>query len=81
MVGIYAVPNFLGCAKTLLIGCIFFDCYVRVFLIVAYNLFYSVEALNNCICAIIIFFFRWAFFKNLSYIFFDFGGCRRQFVV
>ena len=75
------VLNFLGCTKALFIGRIFFDCYVRVFRIVAYDLFYSIETLNNRICTTIIFFFRWAFSKNLSYIFFDFGGRWWQLVV
>ena len=77
---IYAVPDFLGCPKTLFIGRIFFGCYGRVFQIVAHNLFYSIKTLNNRICATIIFFFQLALFKNLSYIFFDFSGRRGRFV-
>jgi len=81
MIVIYTDPNVLRRAKTLFIGCIFFDRYVGVFEIAAYNLFYSIEALNNCICAIKIFFFWRAFFKNLCYVFFDFSGRWGQLVV
>ena len=53
-----ALLNFLGRAKNLFIGCIFFDRYVRVFQVVAHNLFYSIETLTNGIRAVNIFFFR-----------------------
>ena len=71
---IHTPLNFLGRAKNLFIGCIFFDSYVRVFHVVANNLFNSIETLSNGIRAINIFFFRRAFFKNICYMFFDFGG-------
>jgi hypothetical protein len=64
---IYAPLNFLGRAKNLFIGCIFFNRYVGVFQVVTNNLFYSIETLSNGIRAVNICFFRRAFFKNLCY--------------
>jgi hypothetical protein len=78
---IHAPLNFLGRAKNLFVGRIFFDRYVRVFEIVAHNLFYSIETFSNGIRAVNICFFRRAFFKNLCYMFFDFGGRCGQLVV
>jgi hypothetical protein len=78
---IYAPLNFLGRAKNLFIGCIFFDRNVRVFQVVTHNLLYSIETLSDGFRAVNICFFRRAFFKNLCYMFFDFGGRCGQLVV